>query len=193
MRLNIATRHSHAELDEPWLALLQPTVTRADYLNVLVRTYGFLGPFEGACKYTPDLGRIPLLQHTRAGLIAQDLLALGLSPAQVANIPQCASITTFRGVAEALGWFYVVERSTLLHEGVCREVQLHVPGVENALAYVSAHGGHVSENWTTLGRLLDRIGVKPDVASEVITSARAGFETMKEWFHNTRAHQQSAG
>jgi heme oxygenase len=193
MRLNIATRHSHAEVDEPWLDLLHPSVSRADYLNLLVRMYGFVGPFEGACKYTPDLDRIPLIHHTRAGLIAQDLLALGLTPGQIANLPQCHSITTYRGVGEALGWLYVVERTTLLHDGVHRHLQLHLPEVGEAFSYLSAYDGRVGEHWTTFGRLLDRIATKPEDANEIVHAAQAAFETLKDWFHTMRSHAKSAG
>ena len=193
MRLNIATRHSHAEVDEPWLAMLHPSVSRADYLNLLVRMYGFVGPFEGACKYTPDLGRMPLIHHSRAGLIAQDLLALGLTPGQIANLPQCHSITTYRGVAEALGWLYVVERSTLLHDGVKRHLQLHMPAVGDAFAYLSEHDGRIAEHWTTFGRLLDRTATRPEDANEIVSAAQDAFETLKDWFQTTRSYAKSVG
>ncbi len=187
MKLNMATRHSHAEVDETWLELLRPTVSRADYLGQLVRTYGLVAPFEGACKYTPDLGRVLDVQQTRAGLIAQDLLALGLSASQVANVPQCHSITTFRSVPEALGWSYTVERSTLLQEGIRRHLLEHVPEIEAACTYLATYDGRVGEQWATFGRVLDRVGSKPDIASEIIDAAHAAFETVKTWFRSTRA------
>ena len=194
MKLNMATRHSHADVDEPWLDLLRPKVSRADYLGHLVRTYGVLAPFEGACKYTPGLNRIlDLVQQTRAGLIAQDLLALGLSPVQVATVPQCHAITTFRNVPEALGWLYVVERSTLLQAGIRRHLVAELPEVEHACAYLSAYEGRTSEHWMTFGRLLDRIGAKPEVANEIMNAAQNGFDTVKKWCRVARPEARSAG
>jgi heme oxygenase len=186
MQLNMATRHSHAEVDEPWLDLMRPTVSRADYLGQLVRTYGFVAPFEGACKYTPDLARVLDIQQTRAGLIAQDLLALGLSPSQVASVPQCHSITTFRSVAEALGWAYAVERSTLLQDGIRRHLLAHLPEIGPACTYLASYEGRVGEQWQTFGRLLDRVGAKLG-ADEIIEAAHAGFDTVKTWFKTSRA------
>lgn len=105
MRLNMATQMWHPEADEPWLRLLDAGVTKSDYLAQLVRMYGFEAPLEGACAYTPQLGRVvELRQLTRAGFIAQDLLELGLRPVDLAAIPQCFSITPFHDVAEAMGW-----------------------------------------------------------------------------------------
>ena len=69
-RLNASTRHFHADVDDPWLALLSPTVGLSDYLGVLIRMYGLLAPFESACKYTPGLARlVDIRQQTRAGFV----------------------------------------------------------------------------------------------------------------------------
>ena len=189
VRLNMSTRHCHAEVDEPWLELLRESVSRADYLGQLVRTYGFVAPFESACMYTPGLTRVlDVYQLTRAGLIAQDLLALGLSASQIASIPQCGAITTFRDVAEALGWIYVVERSTLLHEGVHRHVVAELPEVAIASSYLTAYEGRAGERWSMFGRQVDRIGSRPEVADEIISSAHVGFACAKQWLRSTRAH-----
>jgi heme oxygenase len=182
-RLNIATRQWHADVDEPWLDLLRPDTGRANYLSLLVRTYGFVAPFEGACKYTPNVTRLLEFQRlSRAGLIARDLLALGLSPSQVANVDQCPSITTFKDVSEALGWLYVVERATLLHDGIHRRLLSQIPDIEDACTYLRAHGGRVAEQWTAFGRLLDRVGAKPDMANEIVAAANDAFACVKQWF-----------
>ena len=192
MRLNMATRGWHAEVDEPWLDLLRPNVGRADYLAQLVRVYGFVAPFESACKYTPNVERSVDLRHrARAGLIAQDLLALGLSPQQVASIPQCLSITPFRSVAEAAGWLYVVERSTLLSDGIRRHVLRYVPALENAVTYLSVHEGRAGEQWTAFGRMLDRIGVTPELANEAVSAANAAFSCAKLWFRSASSVPRS--
>ena len=193
MRLNLATRHWHADVDEPWLELLHDTVTPADYLGHLVRTYGFVAPFEGACKYTPGLTRVLDAYHlTRAGLLAQDLLALGLSPSQVAHVPQCPAITTFRTVPEALGWVYVVERSTLLQDGIRRHVLVRLPELEHAMAYLSYFDGRVGEHWLLFGRMLDRIGAKPEAANEIIAAAHVGFACAKQWLRVAKAAARRA-
>jgi heme oxygenase (biliverdin-IX-beta and delta-forming) len=183
LRLDVETRHHHGAVDAPWRELLRPTVTSADYLSVLVRTYGFIGPLEAACKYTPDVEHLlEPVQYTRAGLVAQDLLALGLSPAQLARVPQCHAIASFRGAAEALGWLYLVERSLLLHAELRHHLVQHVQGVEHALAYLSGSEADAIEHWARFGRLLDRVAERPDVANEIVLAAHAGFDTLAAWF-----------
>ena len=113
LRLNLETRSFHSAADEGWLALLSRDVTRSDYLRQLVTVYGFEGPLEAAFAYTPNLKLfVDLRQRSRAGLIAKDLLALGLRANAIATIPQCL-LAPFSGPVEALGWMYVAERATI--------------------------------------------------------------------------------
>ncbi len=188
MRLNLVTRHCHADVDEPWLDLLRSTVTRTDYLGQLVRTFGFVAPFEAACRYTPGIdGR----QLSRAGLIAQDLLTLGLAPAQVSSVPQCLSITSFSSAAEALGWMYVVQRATLLQDGIRKHLLRYLPGIQGACAYLTAFDGRVNDHWNTFGRMLERAGEKPEAADEIIAAANAGFACAQRWFRVAEARRST--
>lgn len=189
-KLNLATRHLHAEVDDPWLALLRPDVTAEDYRSQLVSSYGVIAPFESACKYTP--GVAPLLDYRqllRAGLIARDLIALGMTPSKVSMIPTCPAITIFRDSSEALGWLYVVERSTLLQEGVRRHLVQRLP-VANACGYLSAYEGHVGDQWSALGRLLDHFGA---AEHDILSAAEAAFRHTREWLATHRAASRRVG
>lgn len=193
MRLNLATRQYHADADGPWLDLLRPNVAVSDYLGVLVRTYGIVAPFESACMYSSGKRLLPDFTYVmRAGLIAQDLLNLGLSPLQVATIPTCASIALFRTRTEALGWLYVVERATLLQDGVRRHLLSNLR-VENACSYIAAYEGRVSEHWLAFGRQLDRAAPDATTANEIILSACDAFATCREWLRSMRTETRSVG
>lgn len=193
LRLNQATRRLHADADEPWLDLLRYDVGKSDYMGLLVRMYGFEAPLESACAYTPQLSRvIEARQLTRAGLIAQDLLALGITPGNLAAIPQCFSITPFKDVAEAMGWLYVVERSTLYHEQVRRHLVQRMPELERASSYLGMFGG-TSEHWQRFGKTLDRIASRTAIATRVIEAAHAGFECLQRWFRSSTPKLRSTG
>jgi heme oxygenase len=186
--LDEATRHWHADVDEPWLSLLRDDVTQHDYRAQLVRMHGFEAPFEAACAYTPQLWRaVEMRQLTRAGRIAQDLLALGMKPSEVAALPQCFSITVFKDVAEAIGWLYVVERTTLHHAALRRHVLRHVDDANRACAYLSVVED-TAEHWRRFGRTLDRVALQGPSAIEVIDAAHAGFACMQQWFRDS-AHR----
>jgi heme oxygenase len=182
VRLNAATRQWHATVDDSWLELLRPTVTVADYLAQLVRTYGLIAPFESACKYTPALAQlVDKGRLMRAGLIAQDLLALDLTPSQVASIPTCPEITVFGSAGEAIGWLYVIERTTLLADGLLRHIHDTLPHAAEATRYLETFSTQGTEYWQSFARIVERASTD-DVANDVERAACAAFEIAHGWF-----------
>jgi heme oxygenase len=187
LRLNVATAAHHAALDAPWLALQQPTVTAGEYLHHLVRTYGLIAPFEGACRYTPGLDvYLDPSRLGRAGLLAQDLLALGLTPSQVASIEQCPAISTYQSPSEAIGWLYVLERSRPLHQGIKHALLCHVPGAGEATSYLSLDAGHVGHHWAMLGRVVEHAGATPQAADDIVTAACQASEVCLQWYRHPK-------
>ena len=193
-KLNLATRHLHADVDDPWLDLLRTDVTLTDYSTQLVRTYGLIAPFESACKYTPGVARLlDYRQLLRAGLIARDLLALGITPSELSRVPTCPVLTIFRDASEAFGWLYVVERSTLLQEGVRRHLVQRLPAVGQACSYLGAYEGHINDHWLAFGRQLDRVAAENHSEQDILSSAEAAFRHAREWLSARRTGSRSVG
>lgn len=193
-KLNLATRGWHADVDDPWLDLMRDDVSEEAYLSQLVRMYGLVAPFEGACRYTPGAMKlIDYRQLLRAGLIAQDILTLGMSPIELARIPTCPAITIFRDTPDALGWLYVIERSTLLQDGLRRHLLEKLPTLTKACAYLSAYEGHVSDHWIAFGRTLDRAAATPDAEAAILSSAEVAFGHAKQWLTAGRGQSRTVG
>jgi len=187
MRLNMETRSDHGQADAPWLDLMGLDVTRARYLDHLIAVYGFEAPVEAALGLTPRVGGLlELRQRARTGLIVQDLLALGMSPSQIARLPQCSVTVPFRDAAEALGWMYVVERATLLHDAVRRFLEGRLSGGIGTYGYLSAYEGLAGTRWQEFGHVLDDVGAAPHTAEQIVSATRAAFECHRGWF----AHAQ---
>jgi heme oxygenase len=181
MRLNMETRHEHSRADAPWLDLMGIDVSRARYLEALVAIYGFEAPIEAALALTPRIAALLQLRHrARSGLIVQDLLALGLTPSKIARLPQCG-LAPFRDPAEALGWMYVVERATLLHDAVRRYLEGRLPATA-AYGYLSAYEGVAGARWHELGRVLDEVARFPTAPDHILTASRRAFACQREWF-----------
>jgi len=186
VRLNFETRVHHDAADMFWRSLLVPKVTRAEYMDRLATAYGFTAPFEAACAYTPGLrDTLDLRARSRAGRLAQDLLELGLTPSELSAVPSCFPIAPFASRIEALGWLYVIERDTILHENVRRHLVAELPEVRGATAYLSSYRDVTGARWQELGRVLDRL-VPHDQRDELLAAAHAGFRCLLEWHAGPR-------
>ncbi len=182
VRLDLETRGEHRSADEPWLTLCsQDAPCEQDYVRVLARTYGFEAPLEAALAYTPHFeALVDMTGRYRSGLIAQDLLALGLSAGELAGVSQCM-IAPFASVAEAVGWLYVHERATLCHEQVRAMLLARTPGLKAATAYLTASAGTAVERFEALADAIHRIARTSLIEDRVISGARVAFRTLRGW------------
>jgi len=154
------------------------------YLMFLIRCYGFEAPLESALKLTPVLERIlDLRERMKAGLIASDLLALGVRPAEIAELPQCLAIpTSFRGVPEALGWMYVAERATLAFGVIRHHLATRLPKeLAAASSYLTCYEGIVGSRWKQFGSVLEEQAVLPGVEDRIIAAATDALRCQRSW------------
>jgi heme oxygenase len=182
-RLNEATRAHHADAESDFDLLFGNETTPRHYLTYLVRVYGFEAPLESTLSMTPNLElMIDLKERTKAGYLAQDLIALGLRPAQVAELPQCLAIPQFNGAAEALGWMYVVERTTLAHSVLRRHLLTRLPReMRSASNYLSSYTGVVGTHWRKFGSTLDDLARTPELVNRILSAANDAFRCQRRW------------
>lgn len=189
VRLNVETRCFHAIADAPWLDLIAPghRPTRLEYLQRLVAAYGFDAPLEAALAYTPHLdGFVDLHRRFRSGLIASDLIGLGVKPGEVAELRGCM-IAPFASVAEAFGWLYVHERATLLFGGVCAELVARVPELSGATSTLCTH-----QRLDSFGEALDRVARTPAIEDRIVSAALDAFRTLQVWQRGPQAAARSS-
>jgi heme oxygenase len=187
-RLDVETRPYHASADGLWRDLMEGSATPATYMHHLVRVYGFEAPLEAALAYTPGLSRvIDIRSRVRSGLIARDLLALGISAAKIAALPQ-SMIAPFGNLAEALGWMYVSERATNLHEPVWRYLVARFPQLAGATSYLAAG----QARWNELADVLEPYVQTRALQQQVGNGARDAFRCALEWFGGREAVARGA-
>ena len=188
-RLDVETHAFHAEADAPWLSLAAPEVHvgRYEVIEQLVSAYGFDAPLEAALAYTPHLdGFIDVTRRFRSGLLAQDLLALGLSPSAIAGLRQ-RMIAPFASVAEAFGWLYVHQRTTLLFASVRAALVERAPEVAGATTSLCIHAADTALMWDAIGPPLDRVARTTAVEDRVVQAAHDAFRTLIAWQHRSSA------
>ena len=177
--LEAATRDCHGDADEPWVELLTGVVSTSAYRDLLVTMYGFEAPVEAAFALTPKLGLVlDLRARARASWIVQDLLDLGMRPARLARLPQCAEVLPFRDTIEAIGWLYVVERSTPLHQLLATAVARGLPLAP--LTFLSTRGYEMRK--AALEQAFELVATDDESYTRVIDAARAAFACQRQWF-----------
>lgn len=183
VRLNLETQGEHAFADGLWLELCEADrpPCEQEYMRVLVRTYGFEGPLEAALAYTPHFeALVDMTGRYRSGLIAQDLLALGLGAGQIAGISQCM-IAPFASVAEAVGWLYVHERATQCHQEARTRLLERSPSLRSATAYLTASAESAKKRFEDLGDVIDRVARTSLIEDRVVSGARAAYRALRSW------------
>ncbi|NVB85018.1 MAG: biliverdin-producing heme oxygenase [Kofleriaceae bacterium] len=190
MRVNVATHEYHASADEGWLALRSDRVRRRDYVEQLVLTFGFQSGVESALAYTPGMrAAIDLRARSRAGLIAQDLLDIGMRPADIASLPQY-EVEPLEDVVEGLGWMYVLERSTLHFDAIRRAMHRSF-GSGLPTAFLSAYGGEGTSRWQAYGHALDSVCRDDESVMCLIAASRGAFRALGRWTRSTRPRLRS--
>lgn len=195
-RLAEATQVHHAEADADIDGLFAPDVTGARYLMYLMRVYGFEAPLDAAIAMTPRIELLlDLRARSRAGFLAQDMMALGLRPADVTALPLCLAIPQFRSISEAMGWLYVAERTTLSHNVIRRHLATRLPlEISIASAYLGSYDGVVGRRWQELGTVLDEVASHPAIADRIIMAANDAFRCRRIWARrDPDDYERSAG
>jgi heme oxygenase len=179
-QLHTETEAFHAEADEDALQLLG-AVGVADYWRFLIRTYGFVVPVERAIVQAPDVGDVvDVRRFHKHNLLRQDLLELGMQPREIDRLPQCP-VPKLELAEDALGWAYVIERSTLGHSNLFRHLGMVMPGqMAFTSAYLKCYFGAIGEMWRSFGVALDRFA-EPRRSHRVIEAAKAAFHALGSW------------
>jgi heme oxygenase len=182
-RLDDETRELQVEADADLHAWLDGAISPRDYRRFLTRTYGFLRPLELSLSETTDLDRFfDPRQLRKHHLLAHDLETLGMKVRDIEALPQCMAIPLFETVHEALGWLYVVERSTLGHATLFRHLAGALPGeVAFASRYLKCYVGAAGEMWRSFGARVEASIAEPRHADRIVDAAKASFHNYRRW------------
>jgi heme oxygenase (biliverdin-IX-beta and delta-forming) len=181
--LRTRTREHHARA-EASLPLMDPALTRADYVRVLEALHGFHAPLEAALSHLPwtRLG-LDWDARRKTPLLARDLRALGHSPHAIAELSVCDVLPDTSSMARALGAAYVLEGATLGGQLVRRHLHRTLGlGPDGGAAYYSAYDDRVGPMWraflAALATAVERDGCPPD---ELVAGARDTFDALAGW------------
>ncbi len=172
--LQLATRDVHERLhDHAGLASVQNrTITRANYVRLLARLYGFYAPFETAARLRP----------LRSGWLEADLAALGIGPELLDGIPLCGGYPLLVSTEDRLGALYVVEGSALGGVGLARHLDgLLGAGVLDGRRFFSGRCSETGPAWRAYLLKLSSVSPAPQAQAKVISAAVETFALFERW------------
>jgi len=178
---------------EALLGLFEPEFSIDRYVQVLKIFFGFYAPVEASLVRLTSARPAPGFPlRARSGLIESDLLALGLSQREVAELPRCTNLPPLSCPEELAGCLYVLE-------GACLGGQVIAPRLGQRLGVAKGSGASffvgdseaTSARWILVLDWLEELVRAGARREEISASACATFLTFAEWAEQEGASQPS--
>jgi heme oxygenase len=180
--LKRATADVHRRL-ESRLDLLDADLSPDRYRRILECFFGFYAPVEAGLARVASAGpALGLPLRARTGLIESDLLSLGLSRREVADLPRCAELPRLSCPEELAGCLYVLE-------GACLGGRVIAPALRERLGVAQGSGASffigdadgTQARWTDFLAWLEGLVRAGAPAAKIVASARATFLAFALW------------
>lgn len=187
LRDAIMPLHDEAEKRGPLREIPEKTITLDNYRKALGRLYGFVSTSEEVIdpllvSYGVDL---EWPKRKRKEHLQKDLMFLGVATSSIESIPKCQEVRAIQTIPQALGILYLFEGSRLGGLVLAKSLREHF-GFENyqGYAYFASNGAEVANLWLTFKGFMESFVSSNGGGSEIITSARCGFELLNKWIEN---------
>lgn len=180
LRLGLEAQQHHAAADEDRLSLMD-VGSAADYRAQLARIYGFEAAVEVAVAVHLDLR-----ERAKARLLRRDLLALGCTETEIDSLPRC--VVRLASATQALGWYFVIERHTLLAGLIRRQLEHRLLAeVGHATSYLAAYGDTPGARFRSLCSTLDAHATQlPAYPTLMVAAANEAFRSQRQWYRSER-------
>ena len=164
---------------------LMGDVDRPRYLLFLEKSYSFIA----ACEQRLDIAGAPALlgieRRLKTPLLRSNLRALGCDPEAVDGASMRGELPQVASWPAALGYFYVIEGSTLGGQLLARHFRERLAAEDEALAFLLGYGRDTGLMWKQMVGVLEAAMGDATAAEEITASARDTFRLLERW-HQAR-------
>ena len=190
--LKSRTAQTHAQV-EARLGLLDGPLTPQRLRAVIERFAGFWpvaerGVTDWAARNPEAAAALSWTRRRRSGILRADLLALGLTGLELAQLPEVSPVfAATPDHADVLGWLYVAEGSTLggavIDRALRESAGPRLPRVATFTPYAEGPG----PMWRAyLAFLAEWVGEDDTRAEAVAGSAQRSFAALADWLEPLR-------
>ena len=178
-RMRAAMRPLHDRI-EAAVNLMTPELDEDRYQRFLERSYGFIS----ACERRFDVLAAPPALHLagrmKSELLRHDLAHFGHTPATLDRLDSPAQLPPVETWPAALGYFYVIEGSTLGGQIIARHVRATI-GMEAATSFLSDGRADVGTRWKQMLAVLTGAMSDERAEAEITAAAAQTFEILHRW------------
>lgn len=181
-RLRAGTRDLHARVEH--LSPFGPGLDWTSYVRHLELRLGFQGPMEALFAGWDDLlGFLP--PRGGAALLRADLLALGVPPKRLDELPRCESLPDLTSLERALGGAYVLEGAKLGGQVIAARVSSAL-GIRGDGVRFLAGGEDPARARVRFGAAMDALDRHAAALDEqrresIVAGARDTFVALARW------------
>ncbi|NDJ59535.1 MAG: biliverdin-producing heme oxygenase [Chloroflexi bacterium] len=195
-RLKAETRpqHDHLETNPFSVAIMNQTITRAQYRTMLARFYGFYAPLEPMLDHF-DLSAVGIdfADRRKSHLLAADLRSLEMSLQGLMALPHCRELPQIGTLPRALGVLYVLEGATLGGQVISRQLKArHNLTPECGVAFFNSYGDQVGPRWKQFtGAVSAYSTAHPEHDDQLVAAAAQTFDCFANWLMPLPLHPAS--
>ena len=171
-RLKKATADAHQRLHIHPVTrlLLSPNLCCDYYIRMLQAFYGFHQPLEATVASCRPI--------SRTGWIQQDLEFFGYNT----NLPLCFELPKIRTTGELLGYWYVVEGSSLGNTVIYKHLQMNLGlSADRGARYAYAYGQDTGRNWNELKTRINSSQLSRQEQQHTVAMAVKVFTSLEQW------------
>jgi heme oxygenase (biliverdin-IX-beta and delta-forming) len=183
--LRIKTRHYHEKIEQT-LNLFNTGMTLSQYKILLEGFYGFYKPLEANLdKILEQESLLPDYSiRKKQPLLKQDLIALGVSSAELEQLKTCDRLPPLNNTAQAMGCLYVIEGSTLGGQVIAKYLKnLMNLDDNNGCRFFIGYGERTGFMWQEFRTALTDFATDyPDGKESIIITACQTFIALDDWF-----------
>lgn len=187
-RLKRDTATDHAEVEDT--VQLMHIDTPARYVAVLAAFHGFWPGIEARIRQALSLPlQAEFEPRWRAGRLRDDLTTMGLSSAQIAQLPGSVHWPVIDSPAAALGAMYVTEGSSLGARHISRHLhqRLQLDAASGA-SFFFGHGDQTGSLWLRFKAVLAEQLPTPAEQDRAVLAATQTFSALNQWFKLALRH-----
>lgn len=182
--LKLETHAMHERIEQV-VPLMRPGLRIAQYQTHLQSLLGYYRPLERQLATWHgewSLSGLNWAARVKSPILEQDLLALGVSPAEIAGVPECTALPDSKTLAGAWGVLYVLEGSTLGGKIISRRLRESLGLTTSSGArFLNPYGDRTGAMWQSFAGSLAGWSQLNVGALPVVASAQQTFMTLTAW------------